>query len=219
MINPKLPAHRYKPKSLSSRGLTLVEVTISTLIVGCLLVAALQSVGNMNRTWTTTNQLIDGQAMAQDLLREILAQSYSDPALTTVTTWGPESGESSRVTFDDIDDYDDWTESPVKDAAGVALPGYSGWSRKVIVKKLGTWDYAARSDGSTDTGLRSVTVTVTSPTGKTTTAVVYRTDDGGTLQPLSTNATTVSWVGCSLKLGSNVPSTMSVAISNHAEDQ
>ncbi len=210
---------QHAPRRPLPHGLTLVEVTISTLIVGCLIVAALQSVGNMNRTWTTTNQLVDGQGLAQDLMREIISQNYSDPAYTAATTWGPESGESNRTSFDDIDDYDDWTESPAKDATGTALSGYTGWSRSVMVKKLGVWDYSVKSDTSTDTGLRRVTVTVTSPTGKTTTMMVYRTEDAGTSQALSSNATTVKWVGCNLKLGTNVPSTMSTSLSNHAEDQ
>jgi type II secretory pathway pseudopilin PulG len=203
----------------SPRGLTLVEVTVSTLIVGCLVVASLQSVGNMSRTAATTNQVHDGQSLAQDLLREVLAQGYADPADAAVTTWGSESGESNRAAFDDLDDYDDWSESPVTDAAGNALVGYAGWSRTVVVKKLNTWDYSIRSDTSTDTGLRSVTVTAISPGGKTTTLAVYRHSDGGTKQPLSANAETVSWVGCTLKLGENAPSTMSASVSNHAEDQ
>lgn len=201
------------------RGLTLMEVTVSTLIVGGLMVAALQSVGNMSRTTATTNQVQDGQSLAQDLLREILAQSYSEPSDAGTTTWKAESGETNRAAFDDIDDYDDWSESPVTDAAGNGLIGYSGWSRTVIVRKLNTGDYSVRTDTSTDTGLRSVTVTATSPGGKTTVLVVYRHTDGGTKQRISTNTDTVSWVGCTLKLGENAPSTMSTSVSNHAEDQ
>lgn len=200
-------------------GLTLMEVTVSTLIVGCLMVAALQSVGNTSRTWTATNSLVDGQALAQDLMREILSQHYSDPSYSTPSTWGIESGESNRLHFDDIDDYDGWSETPPKNASGTVLTGYTGWSRAVVVSKLNTWDYTPRSSGSSDTGLRSVTVTATSPTGNTTTVVVYRTDDAGTLQSLSTNATAVTWVGCNLQLGTNAPSTMSASLSNHAEDQ
>lgn len=212
--NPSQRDRRYQP-----RGLTLMEVTVSTLIVGFLMVAALQSVGNTSRTWTTTNSLVDGQALAQDLMREILSQRYSDPSYSTPSTWGVEAGETNRVTFDDIDDYHGWSESPPKNASGTALTGYDGWSRSVVVSKINTLDYSTRSSGSTDTGLRSVTVTATSPAGKATTVAVYRTNDAGTLQPLSANATAVTWVGCTLKIGANTPSTMSASLTNHAEDQ
>lgn len=212
------PRVRQRHRS-SSRGLTLIEVTVSTLIVGALMVAALQSVGNMSRTTITTNQVHDGQSLAQDLLREILAQNYSDPADPTTTTWKGEAGETNRAAFDDIDDYDDWSESPVTDAAGNALAGYSGWSRTVVVRKLNTTDFSARSDTSTDTGLRSVIVTAMSPSGRTTILSVYRHSDGGTRHKISTNTDTVCWVGCTLQLGENAPSTMSASISNHAEHQ
>ena len=200
-------------------GLTLVEVSISTLIVGLLMVASLQSVANIGRTWTVTNQLVDGQGLAQELIREILAQSYSDPADPNATTWGLDTGETTRATFDDLDDYSGWTESPVKNAAGTALTGYTGWSRSVTVQKLATTGYAALANGAADQGLRAVTVTVTSPAGKTTTAKVYRSNVGGSLQPMSSNATFVTWAGCTLKLGTNAPATTGVSLSNHAEDQ
>lgn len=201
------------------RGLTLVEVSISTLIVGLLMLASLQSVANIGRTWTVTNQLVDGQGLAQELIREILAQGYSDPTDPNATSWGLESGETTRATFDDLDDYSGWTESPVKNAAGTALTGYTGWTRSVIVQLLNKNDYSVLSAGLTDQGLRAITVTVTSPTNKTTTAKVYRSNLGGTQQPLSADATFVTWVGCTLKLGTNAPATTGVSLSNHAEDQ
>ena len=200
-------------------GLTLVEVSISTLIVGMLMVASLQSVANIGRTWTATNQLVDGQGLAQELIREILAQGYSDPTDPNATTWGLESGETTRATFDDLDDYSGWTESPVKDAAGTALAGYTGWTRSVLVQLLNKNDYSVLSAGSADQGLRAITVTVTSPSGKTTITKVYRSNVGGTQQPLSADATFVTWVGCTLKLATNAPATTGVSLSNHAEDQ
>ena len=203
----------------SRGGLTLVEVSISTLIVGMLMVASLQSVANVGRTWTATNQLVDGQGLAQELIREILAQGYTDPTDPNATTWGPEGSESNRATFNDLDDYSGWTESPVKNAAGTALTGYTGWTRSVVVQLLNKNDYSVLSAGSVDQGLRAVTVTVTSPAGKTTIAKVYRSKVGGTQQPLSADATFVTWVGCTLKLGTNTPATTGVSLSNHAEDQ
>jgi len=89
----------------------------------------------------------------------------------------------------------------------------------VLVEKINPSGYIAISSNANDTGLRAVTVTVTSPTGKTTTAQVYRSNVGGTQQPISTDATFVTWVGCTLKLGTNTPSTTGVSLSNHAEDQ
>ena len=213
------PAKASRDRLRSRGGLTLVEVSISTLIVGLLMVASLQSVANIGRTWTITNQLVDGQGLAQELIREILAQGYSDPTDPNATTWGLETGETTRATFDDLDDYSGWTESPVKNAAGTALAGYTGWTRSVLVQLLNKNDYSVLSAGSVDQGLRAITVTVTSPANKTTIAKVYRSNQGGTLQPLSADATFVTWIGCTLELGTNAPATTGVSLSNHAEDQ
>ena len=137
----------------------------------------------------------------------------------TASTWGPEAGEISRATFNDIDDYDAWSENPVSDASGVALTGYTGWKRTVVVSKINPNSYTATSSNASDKGLREVAVTVTSPSGKTTQLSAYRTNVAGSLQPASANATTVTWVGCSLKVGSNNPVSGGVNVMNFAEDQ
>ncbi len=200
-------------------GITLVEVTISTLLVGILVIASLQSVANVGKTWTITNQRVDGQGLAQELIQEIVTQFYTDPTDPSATTWGPEAGETNRATFNDIDDYSGWTESPVKNAAGTALPGYAGWSRTVLVQKIDPSNYKVINNSSLDKGLRAITVTVTSPTGKTTSVEVFRSNVGGSLQPMSANATLITWVGCSLKLGTNAPATTGISLSNHAKDE
>ena len=65
------------------RGLTLVEVTISIVIVSVMLVAALTAAGSSNsrryRTDLATNALI----LAEDLMAEITALPYSDPDTET----------------------------------------------------------------------------------------------------------------------------------------
>jgi len=83
---PQSPLSRGGP--LPRSGITLVEVTVSTLLVGMLVVASLQSVANIGRTWTATNQLVDGQALTQELIPEMLAQNYTDPTDPNATTWG-----------------------------------------------------------------------------------------------------------------------------------
>lgn len=216
---PSKPTDSHSGTRSRRAGITLVEVTISTLLVGVLVVASLQSVSNISRTWTTSNQVQDGRALAQDLMREILAQNYTDPSDTLRNSWGPESGETNRTQFDDIDDYAGWTESPVKDVAGAALTGYTGWSRSVAVDKLNYSNYTKVNSNVADTGLRCVAVTVTSPTGKTTVLKAFRSLNGGTTQTLSADATVVTWVGCTLQLGTNTPATTSVSLNNHAEDQ
>ncbi|MBM4078030.1 MAG: hypothetical protein FJ267_20565 [Planctomycetes bacterium] len=196
--------------------MTLVEVTVSTLLVGLLMVASLSSLGNISKTWVSATQQTDGQELAQQLMKEIISQFYSDP--TMPTNWGRESGETRRIEFDDIDDYVGWNESPVADSSGNAITGFAGWSRSVTIEKLDP-SYAVNPPNSTDKGLRRITVVVTSPASKTTTLVAFRSSVAGQLQNVSADTTAVTWVGVSLKLGNNSMTSGGTSIGNHAEDQ
>ncbi len=48
-------------------------------------------------------------ALASEMMEEVLASDYDDP--DGASELGPESGESSRAKFDNIDDYDGYAES------------------------------------------------------------------------------------------------------------
>lgn len=93
----------------SRAGGTLVEVMISILIVGVVIVPA---VGVFTRTASNYNkQAIKDRAflLASDLISEIVQQNFTDPE-TGEQTFGPE--EASRASFDDVDDYNGFSESP-----------------------------------------------------------------------------------------------------------
>ncbi len=205
----------------SRSGVTLAEVAISALLVGLLVVASLNSVGSTVRTWRLAAEDASGDALAQQLLREIMLQSYEDPNETPV--WKHESSEphaaATRVEFDDTDDYDDWTASPPQHPSGESLSGYDGWQRSVIVRKLHK-DFDSVKDSHRDHGLREIIVTVTGPQGQTATARAYRSETGGSSQAMGADRTVVTWVGCDLILGADGPSVSTgTFITNHAESQ
>jgi len=68
-------------------------------------------------------------SLAQGMMEEILSKPFRDPQGSTQV--GPDPGETSRSLFDNIDDYDGYTEGPgqivtlngklVNDPAGVGL--------------------------------------------------------------------------------------------------
>ncbi len=155
--------------STAARALTLIEVVISTLVVSVTLIAALHAVGGARLARQVSDDRARAMTVAEDLMSEILLRAYDDPQGTGV--FGPDPGEDAkqRATFDDVDDYDRWTESPPTDAAGTALPGLNGWERRVQVL------YVARATllpaavvlaagnpkaPPVDTGLKRVRVTV-----------------------------------------------------------
>lgn len=138
-------------------GFTLLESLIAVLLVGLLMVAALNSVGAAKRRESHMLDQLRGQQLAAGLLNEILLQSYAEPV--TAAVFGPESGEAgNRSLFDDVDDYSNWSASPPTDRSGQSVPGFTGWTQSVAVQWANPTTLAATTSGST--GLKKVTVTV-----------------------------------------------------------
>lgn len=155
------------------RGLALVEVVVSTLVVSLLLAASLQAVaGARVRQWRTVDRA-RGLGLATALMNEILSQMYVD-AVSPV--FGLESGESlgqSRVGYDDVDDYHNLNETTPRGRDGKALADLTGWQRSVAV----AWVSPANLDQvvGTDQGVKRVTVTVKHNSVPAATLVAYRT--------------------------------------------
>src|SRR5690349_21464726 len=105
-----------RPAALRSRpsrppgGFAIIEATISTVIIAVLLVAAMRSATASNLTQYKAAERAVGRRLAQGLMSEILAQPYQEP--TDAVLFGPESSESttSRAAYDDVDDYNGYTE-------------------------------------------------------------------------------------------------------------
>jgi len=112
---------------------TMIEVVMATLLVGLLLVAAMNTLGAATRGQLTNGERGRASLLAGDLMAEILTQAYRDPEGGVGI--GPDTGEgtTTRADFDDVDDYDGWTRSPPEDANGAALVSGSGLTRSVTV--------------------------------------------------------------------------------------
>ena len=92
-----------------TRGFTLIELIFFIVVVSVALAGVLQ-VMNVGVT-ASADPLVRKQAaaLAESILQEVLQKAYvdPDPALT--------SGESTRDTFDDVDDYNGRTNSTFTD--------------------------------------------------------------------------------------------------------
>jgi Tfp pilus assembly protein PilV len=149
--------YRRRANTPQRKGLTLVEVTISTLLVGLVLVGALDSLGAVVRGRLSTADSARGLQLAQQLMSEIMSTEYKDPVSAT---FGLEADEftGNRSQFDDVDDFMLWSASPPQDRDGNALPNTANWSRSVVV------EYVDSRNPSTvkffDCGVKRITVTV-----------------------------------------------------------
>jgi len=146
-------------------ALTLVEVMMASCIVAVLLVAALSVVGGVSRTYAVTDEKAKAFLLAADLMNEILRAPYEDPNGSAV--FGLETGEGSvtRSAFDDVDDYDNWSETPPAAKDGTAYTGLTNWTRTVQVEWVEVLNPTATA--ASESGLKRIQVTVTSPRGVT----------------------------------------------------
>ena len=137
---------------------TLVEAVISTVIVALMLAAALNTVGASRLTQHRASLVSRGQLLAESLLSEVLRQSYQEPTDTPV--FGREAGElaTTRVNYDDVDDYHGWSATPPTAQDGTTLANSTGWQQAVSV----AWVDPSHPQqvSATESGAKRVTVTI-----------------------------------------------------------
>jgi Tfp pilus assembly protein PilV len=142
----------------------MVEAVISIVIVGTMLVAALDTVGAAVTSRYKTLWRVQGQQLTRALLSEILPLPYQDPNQdpnVPTLVLGCEAGEASanRATFDDVDDFNGYQQTPPQALDGSALTNESTWSWSVTVE----WVNPLSPGGAAvpaETKAKRITVTV-----------------------------------------------------------
>src|SRR4051812_32763575 len=113
--------------SRNRTGLTLVEAVMACLVVSILMVAAMRAAGGATMYQIATADRARARFLAGQMLTDILAQNYEDTVTTPV--FGTESGESAtnKTTFNDVDDFNNWSECPPQDRDGLAMSELTNW--------------------------------------------------------------------------------------------
>ena len=157
MIDTSRASNRRRSKR---PAFSLLEVTISSMIVGVMLVAALNAVGAATTGRFRSGERSQAQLLADALMAEILELHYSEPV--DQPTFGPEPGETAtatRAAFDDVDDYHGWSSKPPVDEDGTPLGNADNWTRSAVVNYASAANLAVNV--GTDTGIKQIAVTVT----------------------------------------------------------
>jgi type II secretory pathway pseudopilin PulG len=187
-------------------GFTLIEAAACVIIVGVLMIAAVQTLGGAIRTRQVQQDQSRGLALAKQLMDEIVQCRYVDP--NTSAAFGPESSESARAQFNDVDDYDNWQERPPQTRSGAEMSAFAGWNRRVNVDWIDPSDPSRKV--SSDQGLKRIVVTVTSPRGRVSTLTALRSNHSPYDNQPSGQVTYVSWAGVTIQVG-NDPAATAVA--------
>jgi MSHA pilin protein MshD len=121
-------------------ALSLIEVVASTMIVGMMSVAALNSLGAATKSSESIGNRAVALGLADELMAEILQENYEEP--TQTVTFGRETGESATVrsTYDDVDDYNGWNQSPPRYRDGTVMPNRTRWRHRVVVTRVSPSD-------------------------------------------------------------------------------
>jgi type II secretory pathway pseudopilin PulG len=147
-----------KTRNTLRRALSLIEVVASTMIVGMMCVAALNSLGAATRSSESTGNRAVAMGLADELMSEILQSAYEDPNQTPVL--GRESGEpaSPRSAFDDLDDFDGWSQSPPQYRDGTVMPNRTDWRHNVEVRRV--LPTSPKVNSATEQGAKAIKVTI-----------------------------------------------------------
>lgn len=161
------------------QGVTLVELVISIVIMSIAMVAVLSAFGlgvsrSADPLWQNKSL-----KLAQLYLDEILAKPYDDntpvgglphEAAPSCAGLGPDSGESARIDFDDVDDYHGTDDSPPVSLIGALDASYASYRVTVAVTCDGTNVVSASGTNHA----KKVLVTVTPPTQASMSFAVYK---------------------------------------------
>ena len=122
------PASR---RSLSQRGVTLIELIIFIVIITVGIVGIL-SVMNIT-TRSSADPIVRKQAvaMAEAVLEEVLSKSYCDPDLVPPSC--VVSREPARTLYDDILDYDGQTIAGDSTLGSSSIPALAGFTATITV--------------------------------------------------------------------------------------
>lgn len=116
-------------------GFSLLECTVSVLLVGILLTTSLRSLSTNHVRNSRSLELMQAKQLCEAMCREVLSQSFAEP-VNSVSSLGTDVGEnpSLRSDWDDVDDYADLNITPPTDVRGQPLSGFNGWRVAVAVR-------------------------------------------------------------------------------------
>jgi MSHA pilin protein MshD len=180
-------------------GFTIVESVMSVLIVAGVLVASLGTVGAIGRARQVQVERAAAGHLATQVLAEVVQAAFQEPGASGTPAIGPDSGELSRGSFDDVDDYDGLDMSPPTLRDGTAMPDYAGWRVRVFVRAVDAVDSLVVTDSATT--MKRVRVTVISPTGAKVNLDGIRSSSGAHEEPPAAAATYTTYVGVAARVG------------------
>lgn len=125
-------------KRVAQSGVTFIELIVAIVVIGIaasVVLGALAANVNASADPMVREQAV---AVARAYLEEILLRSFDDPDGI--------DGETARVDFDDVDDYDALIDAGVRDQFGNPVAGLGAYTVTVAVSPTAALPGVAGSD-------------------------------------------------------------------------
>lgn len=171
MFRHKITQNKKKSKFScgAQSGLAFMEIVIALLILSVAALSMLQTVNvAMDANYRATQEII-ADNLVSALLSEIMTKNFEDSDGDATLGDEGENRYSAVIPYDDVDDYENFQDSPpitinntAMDGTG-SLPDYRGWTRKVkvhFVRLVPDSDPEIRADYQTN---KTITVMVSGP--------------------------------------------------------
>lgn len=149
---------RLSPTRSSRNGVTLLECAGASIILGLMVTAGLRAAAGAGAAQATSARALTGSLLAEGLLNEITSLAYIDA--NGLDLIGVDAGElaSDKSTFDDVDDFENWIETPPKAPDGTPMANMDKWSRAVRVFRAQINSLETKTNS--EAGLKRIRVTV-----------------------------------------------------------
>jgi MSHA pilin protein MshD len=147
------------------RGVTLIDLILVIVIIGLAVPPMMGLLIQSTQSSTFGITATRGNSLGSTLLEEIRSKAWDENGGAASATLGPESGET-RSTYDDVDDFHGFNESPPKDSLGNAVTGFDGFRQQVSVCYVASTDLDTCL-GSGTSNYKRITLTITEPEGRT----------------------------------------------------
>lgn len=147
-------------------GFVLIEVTIAYVILAFAITALVPVFMIAIKASKNTEQLQVATYLSAELLEEVRMRKWDERTTSTLahipapsTVLGTDAGETAtdKRTFDDVDDFNGWTEAQAVDPVMRALPDFTAYRRTVTVAYVDS----SMSPSAATTDYKMITVCTT----------------------------------------------------------
>ncbi len=120
---------------------SLVEAMLSLVLASGALVAALGVVSSSAQAEAHAKSRAIADSLVAEFIADATGTAFEQPgSVGSFGRGGAEVGATSRAAINDVDDYDQWVESPPKDYGGDKRADLAGWKVSVVVARVSLAD-------------------------------------------------------------------------------